>query len=189
MGDAIIGRWSCGCITYANTRPTELDRESRKEIADIVARGGEIVRTTVEEARQMPHFLPMECPHEPKGWAYEPPPEPKRLRYKKAGRDIRNVDVVITTEHIGGTSSWPRGLRGGQVVRRKGKWWATEGWFDYYSDEPVATDGREPRGPSEVLGPFDKQAQAGEALIPLAEARAKTYAADLAERRARKAAA
>jgi hypothetical protein len=68
----IIGRESCGCITYANAAPDRIEKEDHKTFARIVSAGGEIIRTTTDEARAMPHFLEWECPHTPKGWEPEP---------------------------------------------------------------------------------------------------------------------
>ena len=68
MSQAIIGIQSCGCVTYANSRPDHLDASDRAAIVAILASGGSVVRTTVRGARQRKHFLPAECPHEPKGW-------------------------------------------------------------------------------------------------------------------------
>jgi hypothetical protein len=68
---ALIGRESCGCITYANAKPNELDAFDRKAIQRILDTGGELVRMPVVTARQDPNFLPAECPHTPIGWSAE----------------------------------------------------------------------------------------------------------------------
>lgn len=65
---AIIGIEACGCITYANSRPDELDAEDKRAIARIVEEGGSIARTTIAGAQRRKNFLPSQCPHEPKGW-------------------------------------------------------------------------------------------------------------------------
>jgi hypothetical protein len=69
---AIIGIQSCGCITYANSRPDRLHRDDERELADIIRNGGSIDRTTVGEARQRPFFMAYPCPHDPPGWTAQP---------------------------------------------------------------------------------------------------------------------
>lgn len=65
----IIGVQSCGCITLAVARPGQfLSEATQRSICEIVEEGGQILRTTVGEARAMPHFLEPECPHDPCGW-------------------------------------------------------------------------------------------------------------------------
>jgi hypothetical protein len=91
---AILGVQSCGCITFAHSRPDVLDREDQKAIGEIVASGGQIIRTTVGEARKMPHFLVGECPHDPKGWEpYRPvdsyEPKASYRRTTRGGRPVR----------------------------------------------------------------------------------------------------
>lgn len=65
---AIVGVQSCGCVTYAHSRPDDLNRKDERELARLIREGGQVIRTTVGEARAMPHFLPDKCPHTPKGW-------------------------------------------------------------------------------------------------------------------------
>jgi len=66
----VIGVESCGCVTVAVARPAEpLEKHWRDALAEVVANGGEVVRTTCAEAKERPNFLPSECPHDPKGWA------------------------------------------------------------------------------------------------------------------------
>lgn len=70
---AIFGVQSCGCITLAIVRPDEQElsakeqREQDRRFGQIIREGGEILRTTVA-AKLDPNFLPVECPHDPKGW-------------------------------------------------------------------------------------------------------------------------
>ena len=71
MTDCLVGIQKCGCITYVNTRPEHLDRTDEKAIARIVRNGGRIDRMGVDDIRSDPHFLPVECPHMPKGWTYQ----------------------------------------------------------------------------------------------------------------------
>lgn len=70
---AIIGIESCGCITFAEVvtdrkRSKAMERETDRALMYIVRTGGQVLRTTVAEARAMPYFLEGECPHDPKGW-------------------------------------------------------------------------------------------------------------------------
>lgn len=64
----IVGIQSCGCVTYVNSMPDQLDREDERIIARILKNGGRIENTTVEAAHAMPDFMPRDCPHNPKGW-------------------------------------------------------------------------------------------------------------------------
>lgn len=166
-GDVIAGLQPCGCVTYLNCRPDDLDRDSKKTITDVIASGGQILRKSLEEVRAMPDFLPSECPHEPKGWEYTPPqePDPKRPHYKRV--QSRNLSVVRFK--IGPWKHAPGGVRAGEVGKRNGEWWATTGWLDSTTNH--ATDGQSPRGPHPVLGPFKKRAEAAAALYPEAEAK------------------
>lgn len=66
---AVIGMESCGCITYAHANPEEIHRNDARALMRIVRAGGQVIHTTVEEAKAMPHFLEAKCPHEPKGWS------------------------------------------------------------------------------------------------------------------------
>jgi hypothetical protein len=176
--ECIIGVYRCGCITYANAAPDRLDRDDERALAQIVRGGGSIERLSVEDARGRPFFLVGECPHDPKGWEREIPKEPDPIRYSQVGS--RNLSVVYVR-----LPRWPTGFRGGEVGKRDGLWWATEGWLDHR--EATATDGHEPRGPVKVLGPFTKQREAAEALIPLAQRRSAAFAAEMdAERELRR---
>ena len=139
--DCIIGVQRCGCITYANTRPDDLDREDQKTITGIVQKGGSIEHTTVEAARDRANFLPSECPHDPKGWEYTPPPEPPRLRFKRAhsfGRDAWHVDARVPPR-------WDHApvFHAGQVRKDERKWWATEHYFDGTSGHTAHMGGAE----------------------------------------------
>lgn len=177
MTDCIIGVQKCGCITYANAEPDRLDRDDERAIARIVKNGGSIERLSSDEARKRPHFLVGECPHDPTGWEREQPKEPNRLRYKRnVGRNLSIVNVVV--------ERWPSGFRGGEVGKRDGAWWATEGWLD--DRTATATDGKSPRGPADVFGPFKSQREAAETLIPFAEKRSAELLAKWAEQRAAK---
>lgn len=64
----IVGIHACGCITFANSRPDDLHRDDEREIVRFIREGGQVVRTTVGEARARPHFLVSKCPHDPPGW-------------------------------------------------------------------------------------------------------------------------
>ncbi len=116
--DALIGRWPCGCITYANARPDDLDREDARELALIIRKGGEVLRTTVDEAKVMPHFLVLECPHDPKGWERQQPPSRLHKTYHDA-----------TVGQRGKVTAWyvSVGLeRIGLVVGSRGAWRISE---------------------------------------------------------------
>lgn len=147
---AIIGRHACGCITFANARPDDLHRDDEREIARFIREGGEVIRTTVGEARAMPHFLVSECPHDPKGWEPEPYEDPaEKITVKKP----RWSDVYIVKKGYS---------RLGEVRKRAGTWEATKGWFNRRGDG--ADNGGEPRTPVEVHGPFKTRKAAVEAL-------------------------
>lgn len=45
------------------------DRDDDRAVGDIIRAGGTVETTTVGEAKAHPHFLPAECPHDPKGWS------------------------------------------------------------------------------------------------------------------------
>jgi hypothetical protein len=69
---AMIGVEKCGCVTWgvAVLDASEPLSGSAKEWAlETLQRGGSVERTTVAEAKAREHFLPDECPHEPKGWS------------------------------------------------------------------------------------------------------------------------
>ncbi len=178
-GTCVIGVQSCGCITYVNAEPDRLDRDDERAIARIVQRGGHIERITVEEARDRQNFLLVECPHDPKGWERETPKAPDPIRYRRV--HSRNLSVVNVR-----VPRWPMGFRAGEVGKRDGSWWATEGWLQ---DDATATDGRSPRGPVEVHGPFKTQREAAEFLVPLGQAASEKFEAQIDAERARKAAA
>lgn len=65
---AIAGVESCGCITYVNSRPDQLNGDDRRTLTSIIESGGEVRRATVSEIKADPNFFPSECPHDPKGW-------------------------------------------------------------------------------------------------------------------------
>lgn len=66
---AVVGIQKCGCVTYANAAPARMTKKDKAELAnEFITNGGQIVTTTVGEARAMENFLPGECPHDPKGW-------------------------------------------------------------------------------------------------------------------------
>jgi hypothetical protein len=177
---AILGVQSCGCITFAHSRPDVLDREDQKAIGEIVASGGQIIRTTVGEARKMPHFLVGECPHDPKGWEpYRPvdsyEPKASYRRTTRGGRPASRVSVK---------TRWSRGWPAGEVMKLHGSWWATEGWFaDVASNPPTASDGRDPRGPEHVEGPFPSQRKATDWLIPIAVRKSRALSERLSKNR------
>lgn len=160
---AIAGVQKCGCVTYVNSDPDQLDAHDRKAIGRIVSEGGQIIRSTVGEIKAMPAFLPAECPHNPPGWTREQPKAPNRIRYRKTHRGtVRRVSILVP--------GWEqRGYPAGEVRKRDGKWWATEGWFNMGAG---ANRGDEQRTPCDELGPFTSQRKAAEALIPATEVRA-----------------
>jgi hypothetical protein len=157
----IIGVQSCGCITYANSRPDCLDRDDEKTIARIISSGGYIERLTVEAARCREHFLPNQCPHLPRGWEREEPKEPAPIRMKRTYR--RGVWQVLLRH-----PRWPTGTRIGEVGKQYAGWFATVGWLH---EDGSAHDGDSPNGPAEIFGPFRTRREASEALIPLGRAR------------------
>jgi hypothetical protein len=61
-------RWSCGCITLADARPSAMSAADKRKVGDYVAAGAEVVRMPADTLRAQPHFLPSACPHTPKGW-------------------------------------------------------------------------------------------------------------------------
>lgn len=66
---ALAVRWPCGCIPVVDAAPEHMTAKDKKLLAGyVVDEGAEIIRGTVDEIRAMPFFLPVECPHEPKGW-------------------------------------------------------------------------------------------------------------------------
>lgn len=159
--EAVVGVQSCGCVTYANSRPDWMNRDDEKTLARIVREGGQVIRTTVAEARKMPDFLPTECPHDPKGWEREPWVDPAEL-------------VKVERPRYGGAATVRRGYgRVGQVRRwpeRTGDWYATEDWFNHRAEG--ANDGTEDRKESPVLGPFKTRAAAVDALVERVKASA-----------------
>lgn len=67
---AVIAVEKCGCVTMAHVvrdgrKPS---KTFEKDMLDVVRNGGSIVNTTVGEAKSREHFLPVTCPHTPKGW-------------------------------------------------------------------------------------------------------------------------
>jgi hypothetical protein len=158
---AIIGVQSCGCITYANAAPDRLDKTDQKAIARIIREGGSVERTTVGEAKQRPHFLESECPHDPKGWEpdpYEDPDEKITLRKGYSG---------TSTVYKGGYR------RLGQVKREavgSGQWYATHGWFHHR--ELTADDGSATQSPANVSGPFRLRQEAVDYLAAPVEEKA-----------------
>jgi hypothetical protein len=147
---AIIGMHRCGCITYANARPDRLERSDEKVLAEFVREGGQIIRTTVGEARAMPNFLVSECPHDPKGWERKPYVDPaERVRLEKTLRG-----VYMVRKGYG---------RVGEVRKLGPIWEATPGWF--------VRGGGADRGlgggtgtPAPIAGPFGTRREAVEAL-------------------------
>lgn len=69
---AVIGIQKCGCVTLAIVCVDDvLDQWGQDAVMQVVNEGGRIERTTVAGARRRKHFLPVECPHSPKGWVAE----------------------------------------------------------------------------------------------------------------------
>lgn len=164
---AYIGVHACGCVTAATVvRPGD-EKDTAKFVAGLIADGMSVELTTVAEAKARPHFLVSECPHDPKGWTRTPPKERNRILYRRTHRDTSRVSVRVPR--------WPSGFGAGEVRKWKGKWWATPGWFNcheagahYERDEPCIE-----------YGPFAKQREAAEALIPYAEAASAQMAAEI----------
>ena len=181
---AVIGVQSCGCITFAHVG-TNLQREDEKALMEIVRQGGSIVHTTVAEAKQRPHFLVSECPHDPKGWQRKPQPstEPCVKSFKRV--ESRGVSRVAFANIKG----WER-FSFGEVRKWDGKWWATDGWFNH--GRPGAHDGmlscaeHGENGPTLHLGPFATQRDAANALVPHAVRYAAALQAKWAEQRKRR---
>lgn len=165
---AIAGIQKCGCVTYINSDPDNLDRIDQKAIGRIVVEGGQILRATVGEIKALPDFLPRECPHDPSGWNREESKPPNRIVYRRTFRGPTRVDVRVPR--------WPNGFGAGEVRKRDGKWWATEGWFNVGDG---ASGGDEQHAPREILGPFSSRRAAAEALIPSAERRAVALSAEI----------
>jgi hypothetical protein len=167
---AIIGVQSCGCITFALAREAP-SKDDEKALMRIVREGGSVVHTTVDAARAMPHFLPVECPHDPKGWEFKKPepfkPHLGRAKYISS-RDIWVVNIA--------TYGWEHGrFRAGEVREWDGQWWATEGWFRYR--EAGAENGDGKGTPISEFGPFKTKKAAMEHLLPLGVKRAEEFRA------------
>lgn len=165
---AIAGIQKCGCVTYVNSDPDNLDKLDQKAIGRILSEGGQILRATVGEIKALPDFFPSECPHDPPGWTREEPKPPNRILYRRTFRGPTRVDVRVPR--------WPNGFGAGEVRKRDGKWWATKGWFNVGEG---ANGGDELRTPREVLGPFSSRRVAAEALIPFAERHAVALSAEI----------
>jgi hypothetical protein len=67
----VLGVEPCGCVTVVHTNPEKMGKGIRADLGDLVAKGGEVIRATEEEARAMPNFFPAKCPHDPPGWEFE----------------------------------------------------------------------------------------------------------------------
>lgn len=149
----IVGRESCGCITYANAAPDRLNRQDEKALNRIVKAGGDIIHTTTEKARAMPHFLVSECPHDPKGWEPEPYVDP-RERVRLSRHQYRDLYIVRR-----GPQRYSQRL--GEVGRRDGGWYATPHWLD--ERKPAARRGQDE--PGDLKGPFRTRAEAVEVIV------------------------
>lgn len=172
--DSLIGRHACGCITYWNGRPDDIDRASAKRIAEFIREGGEMVRVNLDDVRDDPNFIPLECPHTPKGW--EKPPPPRTDVHFKSFSHVRGRGVSRPkfANIKAGSNRWET-FGFGEVRKWDGKWWATDGWFNYqkpgahngmldYQDHPEGRD--EEDRPALHLGPFDSRREAADALVP-----------------------
>ncbi len=65
---AYIGVESCGCVTAATVIRPGNEKATARFVAQIVADGASVERVMVAQAKSRPDFLPVECPHDPKGW-------------------------------------------------------------------------------------------------------------------------
>lgn len=168
-GLALLGVQSCGCITLIDCEPDRMSAPTQKAVARIIRDGGQIIRASVEEARAMPHFFPMECPHDPKGWEYEPPKlfEPSARCRSVGSRDVWRVDIKTHGWEFGGFSA-------GEVRKWNGAWWACEGWFNHreagahYGDDSIPE-----------YGPFNTKKEAVAHLLPLGVKAAEKFRAEI----------
>jgi hypothetical protein len=145
---AYIGVEPCGCVTAVQVDDGSHPKDIASFLSEVVKSGRTIERTTVGEAKAREHFLPWECPHDPKGWKSTPYVDP-------ADR------VTVSQRSYIGASTVRKGHRRvGQVRRehqRSGSWFATRGWF---TRDGTASDGREARELVEVAGPFRTRTEA-----------------------------
>ncbi len=168
---AIAGVQKCGCITYVNARPEDLDRDDKKALMKVVKSGGSIRRATVDELRADPNFLNLECPHDPKGWereVWKPTARGERASY----RDSTRKRIYVKRSRMDDC-----GYLSGETAKWDGKWWATPGYFSAvvhpFEGEKrlVAQDlSTHPATDVDPLGPFDKEREAKQVLIDIAVA-------------------
>lgn len=178
---AIAGVQKCGCITYVNARPDNLDRDDKKTLMEIVEEGGSIRRATVDELRGDPDFFPSECPHDPPGWKYEPakPWEPTARCRRGYKFGVEHVDIKVRKGDRDG-------LRSGEVTKRDGSWWSTPHSFDPGPDLRASRHEGGEAVPVHPLGPFKTKREAKAALIPIALKQREEWEAEWARERAEK---
>jgi hypothetical protein len=65
----LLGIECCGCITLVDCEPSRMNEAEERSIIRRIRDGGSTAYVdSLDEARAMPHFMPMKCPHDPKGW-------------------------------------------------------------------------------------------------------------------------
>lgn len=164
MKDSYVAVQPCGCMTaWMSARYA---KDASREVANWIKDGLTVESVNVDDVRNLPEFLPSECVHDPKGWERRPPePYKPKVRWTKVSRglgDARRVEVV---------TPWSRGWPVGDARKLNGKWWITEGWFNW--DDEGANKGDDAKTPAEVEGPFDTQKVAGERLAEIAMQRSR----------------
>lgn len=152
---ALIGVQSCGCITLVDCSD-EPGRETQKEVAEIVARGGAVERVALEEAKLRPDFFPSECPHDPQGWEPKAEPDPNEVTFRFKRAHKAGIAIVY-----GKNRYYPRGLRAGEVMQLGGQWLATEGWM---RPDGSASNGRTEGGDAHVQTGFSSKREAAQWL-------------------------
>lgn len=152
---AILGVQPCGCITYANSRPDTLGRDGEKVLADILRRGGCVVRVLPADARADPNFLPDECPHDPKGWERTPYVAPIEFRgYRSHYTVYRSGKILGFVNRIRATGLWEAARRGEVVVgdRFKTRTLAAEALVEVTRGPDATQADPSAEGPSTIEG-------------------------------------
>jgi hypothetical protein len=164
MKDSYVAVQPCGCMTaWISLRYAQ---DASREVASWIKDGLMVESVDLDDVRDRPEFLPAECVHDPKGWEpRKPQPYAPKVKWKKVSRgigDARRVEVV---------TPWSRGYPVGDARKVNGKWWITEGWFNWHDEG--ANKGDEAMSPAEVEGPFDTQKEAGARLAEIAMDRSR----------------
>lgn len=148
MADSIFGVQSCGCITLWCTA-RDVDNQTEKSLARIIAEGGTVQRGDLDDVRDKPEFLPLDCPHDPKGW--ERKPKIPTVKFRHASKNFRGESRAYVETDKGGY--WERRI--GSVYRPA----EIAMWEAYLGDE------YRPERSQESLGQYSTRAAAGQALV------------------------